>query len=126
MKKLWILGCVLALIGCQKDTLTQDDSGTVFKTRVGSVFHISLYENATTGYSWHFKMEPDTQMIITKTSDVFAPTTPKRVGSGGMRVMTYQATNPGRVILKGFHTRPWENNERKKIPAVEYTVEVNM
>ena len=126
MKKIWMLLYLIALVGCQKDTLTEDDAGTVFTTRVGSVFHISLFENATTGYRWHFTLEPDTQMIITQTSDVFEPTNTSRVGGGGTRVITYQATNPGTIIWRGFHARPWENNANKRIPAVEYTIKVNM
>ena len=122
MKKYLILIFTMLLFGCQRDTLTDSDSGKIFQTSIGSTFKVELNENATTGYRWRFETMPESQMVIYQISDNIEGPETKRIGAGSKRVVTYQATNAGTVKLMGFHTRPWEGNQRQ--PSVEYTITV--
>ena len=121
-KNFLLLATMLLLFACKPDVLSLNDDGKTLRTNVGKSFQLSLPENATTGYRWHFKTEPESQMVITFVSDETVRPQTKRLGAGSNRIFTYQATNSGVVKLKGFHSRPWESSENQQIPAVEYTI----
>ena len=123
MKKYLALLSILFLFGCQNDVLTASDNGKTFETTIGKTFRLELNENATTGYRWHFKTDPESQMVLYQTSDTFERPQTNRLGAGGKRIITYQATNVGTIKLMGFHARPWENRDQN-IPSVEYIIVV--
>lgn len=124
MKKFWLplFIVVLVLAGCKKDILTGSESGKTFKYNVGESFTIKLPENPSTGYVWRFKIEPETQQIISLISDNFETRAQGRVGAGGEHFFVWQAVNVGTVEIYGFHTRPWVIS--KDEPSVAYRIMV--
>jgi len=60
----FVLVFVLMLFGCKKSVLHRADSGKTFTYSLGEEFSISLSENLSTGYTWHFKTIPATQMVV--------------------------------------------------------------
>ena len=84
-------------------------------------FEIKLPENSSTGFKWRVVTNPESQMVISQTSDVFKHSKSTAVGSGGEHIFQYQATNIGMVEIYGFHARPWEINSGTS-PSVQYKI----
>ena len=62
MKKRWILLGIGFLMACAQGPveLTEKDTGQVVTTCVGQGVQIALKSNATTGFQWHFALDPPT------------------------------------------------------------------
>ena len=122
MKRFWLplFFVVLMLTGCKKDVLTGSESGKTFKYNVGESFTIKLPENPSTGYVWRFKVEPESQQIISLISENFEVSSKEPVGAGGEHFFVWQAVNVGTVEIYGFHARPWAVS--KDEPSVAYRI----
>lgn len=87
--------------------LGEKDDGRVVTVHVGQPVHVSLPENASSGYRWVVEhMDPD-QVELT-THD--ATYTSRAVGSGGLALFSFRPLKPGaaEVVLK--HWRHWEGD----------------
>ncbi|GFZ82624.1 hypothetical protein GCM10008018_30560 [Paenibacillus marchantiophytorum] len=86
----------------------------------GQEFSIILVENATTGYTWDYKVNRDAlQLIDTK---ILKP------GKGMLRApsqekWTFKAKQKGIYKLQFSYVRLWEN-DNPAIKTIEYSVEV--
>lgn len=116
----FVLVFVLMLFGCKKSVLHRADSGKTFTYSLGEEFSISLSENLSTGYTWHFKTIPATQMVVSFLSDRYDAPKTNRVGAGGQRVFLWQAVTAGEVEIQGFYARPWAQS--KEEPSVVYKI----
>jgi inhibitor of cysteine peptidase len=102
--------------GCGME-LTHDDAGTTCAVRAGEPFTVRLPENPTTGYRWH----PDADAHgVDLTGDAYEGST-RPVGSGGQRLLTFTAREPGTTRLRLTRRRSWEQD-----PVEEFTVELDV
>jgi len=77
--------------------------------RVGQQFSISLESNATTGYKWQMAT-PVPGGIIKLVTTRFAPPGTNLIGAPGRQKWLFQATGPGRTVIRLEYARPWEKN----------------
>lgn len=87
--------------------LGEKDDGRVITARVGQPVHLSLPENASTGYRWVVE-QLDTAAVELSTHDAAYPhQTP---GSAGLALFSFRPIRPGstEVILKQW--RQWEGD----------------
>jgi inhibitor of cysteine peptidase len=81
-----------------KLTLTEADKGKTVQVHTGDQITIQLAENPSTGYLWAID-KTDNTVLALQHSD-YTPTPGGALGSGGTRVFTFIAKNPGTVHLQ--------------------------
>lgn len=81
-----------------KLTLTEADKGKTVQVHIGDQITLQLDENPSTGYLWAIDKTDETVLAL-QHSD-YAPTPSGVIGSGGTRVFTFIAKNPGTVHLQ--------------------------
>ena len=118
-KIFWILSAfvligsaVLLLFFIKPDSrvYSKEDVAGIIMVGVGDLFVIVLDENPTTGFCWHFSVEPEgaikfksDQFIITQSKDM--------VGVPGLHEFIFEAVEPGSARLEFVYYRPWEPEE---------------
>jgi len=75
------------------------------KVASNSKFVLTLKSNSTTGYTWLFAEELNTEMLNLISQD-YIPTQPIAIGSGGSEVFKFEALKSGTVALKLIYARP--------------------
>ena len=80
------------------------DNGKSAVVQLGETFTVELHENPTTGYHW--EVEKDHSSIVTFRESRYIRDTDSMVGSGGLRVFTFEAVKPGTVHLTLTQQRP--------------------
>lgn len=108
---------------------TTDNSGLTQTIIVGKTAAITLDENITTGYSWHYVIEnPDlVKLDSEKTSDSESSDTnavPGRVGAGSKHTWNFKGVKPGTTKITFKYYPGWET-EKSAVNAVEYTININ-
>lgn len=98
----YALTCSLLLLflsscGNQTTTLTQTDNGKSVQVHAGDTIVIQLDENASTGYTWAVNKTDTTVLMLQSSTYTSSGNLP---GSGGTRVFTFLAKNPGTVQLQ--------------------------
>ena len=69
---------------------------------------VTLEENGSTGYSWHYYIEDDT-ILAFSSEETKATTTDKNiVGAPMIHTWKFKAMKPGTTTLKFAYCRPWE------------------
>jgi len=113
-----------------KVALTIRDAGKKIALRPGEYAKISLKENASTGYSWFFRLDngqkgpqPKEGQAVELAGERVIPPKDMMPGAPGMRELMVKAVRPGTVYVVGNCLRPWD---RDKEPAqtVRYRFEV--
>ena len=84
-----IIFICVCLVGCGTKKETE---------KHGNSFEISLYENASSGYSWSYDTNNDDIISISQSYDDSA-CEPNSDGCGGQRIYTVKALKPGKVTL---------------------------
>jgi inhibitor of cysteine peptidase len=87
----------LSSCGNQTITMLQTDNGKSVQAHAGDTIVIQLDENASTGYTWAVN-KTDTTVLMLQSSTYTS--TGNLPGSGGTRVFTFLAKNPGTVQLQ--------------------------
>jgi inhibitor of cysteine peptidase len=90
------------------------DGSTVTVAR-GDTLHVSLPQNASTGYRW--ELTPSAGMLIV--DDRLEPAASAHAGAGGQRVFVLRVDEPG--VVRARLRRAWEPPQRT---AQTYTVRV--
>ncbi|QTE27938.1 protease inhibitor I42 family protein [Pengzhenrongella sicca] len=85
---------------------------------VGERVVVRLPENATTGYRWHAEFDDAALRLVEDRTE--AATTPR--GSGGERVLGFEALRAGAASLRLVQRRAWEPNSL----AAELEVELDV
>lgn len=87
--------------------VTEQSAGKEIDLAVGERFTISLPENPTTGYVWHFVRNGEP--VCSLLHDSFSPIS-HQIGSSGMHEWQFQAASAGRTTLEMRLTRHWDPN----------------
>ncbi len=88
-------------------TLSEHDNGRTIRLRVGDIFALQLYENATTGYRWSFD-DLEGEVIAVREEEFIRRS--DSVGGGGHQKWTLAAAAAGRTELKLKRWRQWEGD----------------
>lgn len=104
--------------------LQKADSGSTTTISIGDIVTINLSENPTTGYSWAFSIEPESQNFISDISEKYIAPNNNLVGSGGIKEYSFKAINTGEITLTGYYRRPWEKLDKQNSEKVEYIFKI--
>lgn len=85
---------------------------------------ISLEENPTTGYTWHYRFGED-GIAVVEDDEFVANNTEGLVGAGGIHTYRLSGVKPGETGIKFEYRRAWEDKEPIKIISYEITVDEN-
>jgi inhibitor of cysteine peptidase len=82
-------------------------SGRTFNVSIDEEFQLRLPENPSTGFTWMLSVPQG----LSIRNDTYIPddTTGRVVGSGGTRVWSLKAVQPGVQTISGIYSRPWES-----------------
>lgn len=133
MKVTHIIGfasLVGALIACAPHRTSADvvslgegDSGRVVRAVRGQTIEIRLGSNRTTGYRWVLApMSGGVLSALGEPSYDQAEKQDKGLGSGGVEVWKFKASQTGRQELRFEYRRPWEQNVAAA-KSLSYTIE---
>jgi predicted secreted protein len=75
--------------------------------KIGTIFHLELPSNPTTGYSWYLSQPlPQNAPISIQKSGYHAPKR-RRIGSGGTQFWDIKAQHRGKATLTLEYKRAW-------------------
>jgi inhibitor of cysteine peptidase len=94
------------------------DTGTLRSVRVGELTTVRLPESPTTGYRWESD-ELGAGLLLVE--DRFEGATTPR-GSGGERVLVFQAVSTGPATLRLVNRRSWGSGD----PGEEFSVSLDV
>lgn len=87
---------------------------------LGEPFIITLYENASTGYQWSVRENPNLEILDVKT---WTKCQPGVVGCGGYESWILIGTKRGPTKFEAKYSRPWEHD----LKDVSYkTIDINI
>lgn len=98
---------------------TEDDMSKFATTQI-----ISLEENPTTGYTWHYRFGED-GIAVVEDDEFVANNTDGMVGAGGIHTYRLSGVKLGETGIKFEYRRAWEDKEPIKIISYEITVDEN-
>ncbi len=102
--------------------LSNVDNGKTIALTSGQKLILQLSENPTTGYRWSLPMlKPE---ILRLVDDRFDLSSPVAMGSGGQRILTFQANHPGQLSLNLKNRREWEE-EASAIGSFNLLIQVS-
>ena len=128
MKRILVILMCFFLLACERHVLLQENSGKTLELKKGERFQIDLPENPSTGYSWEFLTEPKKSNVVREEKSEYISKKGPMLGAGGRKIFTYTATEKGKVELRGFYKRNYENIfylDAMGDPRVRYTIIVN-
>ncbi|MCQ2352823.1 MAG: protease inhibitor I42 family protein [Victivallaceae bacterium] len=126
MRALAFFTALLLFAGCSTApvVLTEMDSASTITLEKGESFTVSLYANASTGYTWEFLRAPDKRICkIAASRYVPSSTDPYFAGAGGKKQWIFQAVAPGTTMIRLCYRRNWEKNVR---PAKVFDLHVEV
>lgn len=82
-------------------------SGRTFNISLDEEFQLRLPENPSTGYTWMLTVPEG--LSITNETYIPDDASGRLVGSGGTRVWSLKAVQPGVQVITGVYSRPWES-----------------
>ena len=92
---------------------------------VGDEIIIRLNSNPSTGFTWKFNVDSETEDILSISEEKFiAVKTSAVAGAGGVSEFTIKALKPGEAKLTGVYIRPWLKYEDEDENSVHYTITV--
>ncbi len=88
--------------------LTEKDTCRMVEITAGDVLEISLKGNPTTGYAW----EVDTldHAVLKQVGKIEFKADRKARGAGGKFTLRFEATSPGKTLLRLIYHRSFEKN----------------
>ncbi|MFA5068645.1 MAG: protease inhibitor I42 family protein [Candidatus Omnitrophota bacterium] len=98
------------IIFCLISLARNNNRSNTITVKSGGTFTISLASNATTGFTWQFVRQIDTNLLGLEGSRYLSPGT-GLVGAGGRQEWTFRAKKPGRAVISLEYIRPWENDK---------------
>jgi predicted secreted protein len=99
--------------------LNEASAGQPVTAQIGERVHVSLAENATTGYRWRVAGDCD-HILALEDEQSSAPTGPP--GAGGTRFWVFVARAEGACTLRFESKRSWEKDVTGKALAFPVTV----
>jgi inhibitor of cysteine peptidase len=103
-------------------TLTEKFNEVTVKK--GETFEISLEGNATTGYSWEFKVVAGKASLVNE-DYIVDPSPPGEFwcGVGGRQFAAFKADEKGKIEIQAEYKRPWAKNDA---PAKSQTFKITV
>lgn len=88
--------------------LTEKDTCRMVEINTGDILEISLRGNPTTGYTW----EVDTfdHAVLKQVGEMEFKADRKARGAGGKFTLRFEATSPGKTLLRLVYRRPFEKD----------------
>lgn len=128
---------IFSLIGCsnaKSSTSTGSLASDVTKisnkaVSIGKIVSITLDENATTGYSWHYSIENSDLIKFDSESTSDSGTTdakdikPVTVGAGSKHTWNFKGVKQGGTKITFKYYRSWEG-EKTDVKTAEYTIKI--
>ena len=96
----------------------------------GKLVSITLDENITTGYSWHYSIENNDLIKLDSENSQGLETNsqnsskPNIVGAGSKHIWNFIGVKPGTTKISFKYYRSWET-EKSAIKTVEYSIKIN-
>ena len=102
--------CMKADFSSLYSTVVKPDASGQADLTVGDVLRVTLAGNATTGYSWHYRI--GNGKILKLKAEDFTPdsTDPTITGSGGTYTWDFQALKKGSTKVTFLYYRDWEGD----------------
>lgn len=97
------------LTGCSAEK-TYGSMDTSIRAKAGSTFSIKLDENPTTGYRWAYTVSDETVVKLIKDDYVPDNKSGNLLGSGGKRVLTFEAKSKGDAVIDMVYERSFEKH----------------
>ena len=110
------------LVSCGKKVVISDaeykvdPSQPTFELPLGKVATISLEENATTGYTWHYLVDDESVLSFLSEETKTTTSDEKIVGAPTIHTWKFTADKAGTTTLKFAYCREWE---AKALEAVD-------
>ena len=92
--------------------LTEKDTCRMVEITAGDILEISLRGNPTTGYTW--EVYTFDRAVLKQVGKIEFKADRKARGAGGKFTLRFEATSPGKTLLRLIYRRPFE----KDIPPV--------
>lgn len=86
--------------------IEKEDGMEHIRARLKEPFTISLEANPTTGYKWYADYD---YYLLSLESESYEKGPSEAIGAGGMTVLTFIPTKPGKTTISIVYKRPWEN-----------------
>lgn len=90
--------------------LTATDNNGSFEVRIGESITINLEENRSTAFMWQDADKAGKNVLALVRDDYILPQKIE-FGSGGMRILQYEAKDVGTVTIELQKRRGWEKNK---------------
>ncbi|OPL10662.1 MAG: hypothetical protein AVO34_10325 [Firmicutes bacterium ML8_F2] len=105
-----LLGCTICY-GCERESenyfFTVEDAVGEIEIGKGETFTIELEENPSTGFSWHWTVNPEGAVVLD--ADEFAPAENEElVGAPGSHQFVFRAEEAGEAEVLFQYYRDWE------------------
>ncbi|MBM7866225.1 hypothetical protein GTO89_08020 [Heliobacterium gestii] len=106
--------------------INENYDGKQVTIKQGEILEVQLNSNASTGYSWNYGIEPDSNVLSEVEHRYTSLTNPAQtkplIGAGGQECWRFIPSKSGVTKLKLNYIRPWESETP---PARTFTVEIN-
>ena len=124
MRRVFYIFLLIILCSCHKEAvyLPELDSGHSITLDIGQTAVITLAENRTTGYSWELEIEPKQQNVIGDIKEKYIHQQTKLIGAGGIKEFRFKAESAGKIVIKAYYRRLWENVDENNLHSVTYTI----
>ncbi len=88
--------------------LTEKDTCSMVEINVGDILEISLRGNPTTGYTW--EVYTFDRAVLKQIGKIEFKADRKARGAGGKFTLRFEATSPGKTLLRLIYRRPFEKD----------------
>jgi inhibitor of cysteine peptidase len=110
---LLVLLSILFLVACGGGSgvaVGKAQNGGSVELETGSVLEVRLESNPSTGYSWQV-VDLNGEVLVQKgDAEYKSASVQPKLGSGGVEIFHFKASQPGEVVLKLVYHRPWETD----------------
>ena len=102
-------------------TIMLNYNPNLISINVGGTYTITLDENPSTGFAWHYKINDQSVVIVEK--DSFIPGSSNLPGAPGKHMWTFKGLKSGETEIVFMYYRDWQPNKIEK--TVVYEIKVN-
>lgn len=97
--------------------LAESDAGRAVAVGLGDTIEITLAEIPTTGYRWHWTLDPGVRLVL----DEYGAASPGAPGQSAERRLIVEVEGGGRLHLRAELRQEWEPDARRR----DLTFELN-
>lgn len=118
-----LIAVIVFLVSCKPTPkkIILNNSKTTYAVNEGDTVYIKLSENATTGYTWHYKMDNKVLGLISSKTTV---KNRNLLGSGALHEWRFKVIKKGAAGLSFSYYRAWEGRS-SAVKTYGYHIKVN-